>query len=534
MTYRSTVRLLALLFVWQSANGFKILITTVGLAGSQNLVMYRLADLLGAHNNDVTILKWIVNPEAPQPKLKYAKEISYPLVGGEDPWESIEAGLNQLPWKTHSLVNFDMSVIKRFNRATINGCERFLNDTENPTHKQLFNDHFDAIVIHVADMCTFGIAKMIGNPSTIWMNTAFMPDHMAHYSGVPYPVSYVPSAIHPVTDKMTFLERIKNSFMTISGLALIEYGQLPAFTEVFRRKAGDDFPDFTTIIRETQLYFVNADPFFEYARPTQHNIIYVGGLTMQNEEPLSAEWVKIMDEASDSGVVVFSLGTVASTHLMPIEMKEAFVAAFSHFPDVTFVLRIDGELPKLPKNVKHVTWIPQKDLLIHPKMRAFITHGGYNSLTEATYSGVPLIVLPLWGDQMPNAKRVERLGIGTALDKDHLTEPSIVAALHKVLNDSSYNARAKRLSQMIREKPVSSADLAVRWIEYLAQFRTVDNLLPESRHLGLIQYYSLDVMAILVFAVLTIVYIVWRMLRFLLSFCWRLVFGRSVGHQKAE
>ncbi len=65
----------------------------------------------------------------------------------------------------------------------IGGCERFLNDTENEVHKKLFTELFDVIIIHVADMCTFGVAKMVNNPSTIWMNTAFMPDHMAHYSG---------------------------------------------------------------------------------------------------------------------------------------------------------------------------------------------------------------------------------------------------------------------------------------------------------------------------------------------------------------
>uniref|UniRef100_A0A914WA21 glucuronosyltransferase n=1 Tax=Plectus sambesii TaxID=2011161 RepID=A0A914WA21_9BILA len=184
---------------------------------------------------------------------------------------------------------------------------------------------------------------------------------------------------------------------------------------------------------------------------------------MQQPEPLDDQWQKVMNESSENGVVIFSMGSVASTKDMPIEMKNAIINAFSHFPQYTFLVRMEGELPKLSDNIQIVDWIPQKDLLAHPKIRAFFTHGGYNSLTEATYTGVPLIVMPLFGDQIANVKRIERSGVGVAVDKEELTEQSVVDALTKVLEDESYNAKAKRLSKMMKEKPTSSADLAIGW-----------------------------------------------------------------------
>ena len=67
-----------------------------------------------------------------------------------------------------------------------------------------------------------------------------------------------------------------------------------------------------------------------------------------------------------------------------------------------------------------------------------MTHGGYNSLTEATYAGVPLIVMPLFGDQHPNAVRVVRAGIGAMVEKDKVTEQTVVDALTKVLEDKRF------------------------------------------------------------------------------------------------
>ena len=50
-------------------------------------------------------------------------------------------------------------------------------------------------------------------------------------------------------------------------------------------------------------------------------------------------------------------------------------------------------------------WLPQNDLLAHPNLRVFVTHGGLLSLQEAIYHKTPLVGVPLVNDQKPNLVR---------------------------------------------------------------------------------------------------------------------------------
>lgn len=51
-------------------------------------------------------------------------------------------------------------------------------------------------------------------------------------------------------------------------------------------------------------------------------------------------------------------------------------------------------------------------MLAHKKVKLFITQGGQQSLEEAVDRQVPMLVLPVYGDQFANAQRMEKLGIG--------------------------------------------------------------------------------------------------------------------------
>jgi hypothetical protein len=116
----------------------------------------------------------------------------------------------------------------------------------------------------------------------------------------------------------------------------------------------------------------------------------------------------------------------------------------------------DGAPPA--DHVHLLDWVPQPLLLSCADL--LLTHGGYNSIREAVRHGVPMVVLPQFGDQEANADRVEALGLGRRSAPD----PGAVAAtMRSVLDDGAIRAEIRRAQRaMLALPPVSAAadDLA--------------------------------------------------------------------------
>eukprot|EP00747_Dinoflagellata_sp_TGD_P086207 gnl/TRDRNA2_/TRDRNA2_163196_c0_seq5.p1 gnl/TRDRNA2_/TRDRNA2_163196_c0~~gnl/TRDRNA2_/TRDRNA2_163196_c0_seq5.p1 ORF type:complete len:498 (+),score=70.83 gnl/TRDRNA2_/TRDRNA2_163196_c0_seq5:130-1623(+) len=101
------------------------------------------------------------------------------------------------------------------------------------------------------------------------------------------------------------------------------------------------------------------------------------------------------------------------------------------------------------------TWLPQAEILAHPKCAAALLHCGWGATCEALASGKPVVAFPLMGDQKPNALHLSDMGmckvIGlsrgeTVLDFSPLktfTAYDIRTDLRDVLNDPSYAKSAK-------------------------------------------------------------------------------------------
>ena len=84
--------------------------------------------------------------------------------------------------------------------------------------------------------------------------------------------------------------------------------------------------------------------------------------------------------------------------------------------------------------MKLLSWLPQNDILGHPKTRLFIGHAGLNGIFESTYHGVPMICSPFFGDQFVNAQVAKRAGFAEIVDLETTSAEDFVSLIHKVLN----------------------------------------------------------------------------------------------------
>merc|ERR1712039_19105 len=69
-------------------------------------------------------------------------------------------------------------------------------------------------------------------------------------------------------------------------------------------------------------------------------------------------------------------------------------------------------MPELPDNLLVRQAVPQLEVL--QRCDVFITHGGANSMHEALSSKVPMLVVPVFGDQPLNADAIAKCGAGIA------------------------------------------------------------------------------------------------------------------------
>jgi UDP:flavonoid glycosyltransferase YjiC (YdhE family) len=90
-----------------------------------------------------------------------------------------------------------------------------------------------------------------------------------------------------------------------------------------------------------------------------------------------------------------------------------------------------------------------------------ITHGGNNTVTEAFHHGVPMIVLPLFWDQVDNAQRVAETGFGIRLRTYDFQDSELTGAVDRLLANGAMKKRLAAISRRLKASPgtVRAADL---------------------------------------------------------------------------
>lgn len=186
----------------------------------------------------------------------------------------------------------------------------------------------------------------------------------------------------------------------------------------------------------------------------------------------------IESSCHDKILIVVSFGTQAS---LSMEQVVKIFDAVTSLPDFCFVWRLPARNAqpsnsdqKRSNNVLIVEWLPQNNLLGHPKAYAFVSHVGYGSLYEAAYHGKPIVGIPIFGDQEDNIHRAVVGGWGIRLDKDQFTSRDLVDGIQQAAGDPM-RQRAREISVLVEAR--SGVEEVIDWMDY-ARAYGVNHLMP--------------------------------------------------------
>lgn len=150
------------------------------------------------------------------------------------------------------------------------------------------------------------------------------------------------------------------------------------------------------------------------------------------------------------------------------------------------------------ENIVTLKWVPQIEVLGHPNIKLFITHGGLQSINEAIHAGVPMVGMPIFADQQHNVHRIVSKGCGLSLNYRNLDKTGFKKIINEVIENSRYATAIKTLGNLARDQPMTGLERAIWWTEYVLRHKGAGHLKSAATDVAFYQYYLLDVLSILI------------------------------------
>lgn len=398
-----------------------------------------------------------------------------------------------------------------------------VNTISHPIVEQIKRDeNFDLVVFgFMLNNYQIGLAAHFRCPAVVISNTPAVV-LLRDLVGNPYGVSHVASPMlvlngEPMSFRYRVMNYLVNHVVDVAMLALDRLLFAPVYELNF---PADRYPSYAEAKLNVSLVMVSSHLSLGSPMPLMPGLLEVGGIQAKRvPDPLPDGVRQWMDDADDNGVIYFSLGTIANSVQMPAAKVQMFLRVFGRLKQRVLWKWEGDELTNRPANVMTASWLPQDDVLAHRKVRLFVSHCGMGGLNEAKYHGVPILGMPIFGDQLSNARMIAKEGWSVELNFAELNETALSVGLHEMLTNGSYREVVQRKAQLYKDRPQHPLDQAVWWVEYVLRHNGAKHMQSEAVFLNWWQYHSLDVIGLLLAVALVQMYVgkvllglVWRRL----------------------
>ncbi|XP_037952730.1 UDP-glucosyltransferase 2-like [Teleopsis dalmanni] len=377
-------------------------------------------------------------------------------------------------------------------------------------------EKFDLIIIELfLAESLYGLARHFNAP-IVGLSTFGTTSFIDRVVGNTSPPSFLPSVFTPFDTKMTYRERLSNFIQIGIDNLYYNFFYLPKQEEIYKQF----FPNAKISLQEIQkkfsLVLLNQHFSLSYPRPYVTNMIEVGGVHIkQIPDLLPQELQAFLDNATE-GAIYFSMGSNLKSKDLPPEKLQIFVNVFRSLKQKVLWKFEDTELPNKPDNVYISKWYPQPSVLAHPNVKAFITHGGLLSTTEAIYHAKPVLGIPRFFDQPMNVANAVKRGYAKSVDFKTLNETDLKLGLSELLYNPIYTQNVQIYSKRLRDHPMTPLETAIFWLEYVLRHDGALHLRNTGADLNFWQYHSIDI-------ILTILGVILFVLSFITLVIYKLI-----------
>ncbi|XP_037875535.1 UDP-glycosyltransferase UGT41A2 isoform X1 [Bombyx mori] len=366
-----------------------------------------------------------------------------------------------------------------------------------------------------------GYGAVLQVPWILLSSVSIMP-HLEAIIDEVRSITTIPLLFNNAPTPMGFWDRLTNIFiysaMTISNW--LERPNTVAFYEsLFAPLAaarGIALPPFEEALYNVSVLLVNSHPAFAPPMSLPPNVVEIGGYHINPETPPLPKDLQHILDSSPQGVVYFSMGSVLKSSRLSERTRREILEVFGSLSQ-TVLWKFEEELKDLPKNVIVRPWMPQSSILAHPNVKVFITHGGLLSTLETLHYGVPILAVPVFGDQPSNADRAVRHGFAKSIQYKPDMANDMKVALNEMLSNDSYYTRARYLSKIFGDKLVPPAKLISHYVKVAIETNGAYHLRSKSLLYPWYQRWLVDIIAALLLACLAVYVAARRVLCYLWS-----------------
>ena len=484
------------------SQGAKVLIYPIDCGFNSRLMnLVKIADILNANGHNATVLvntkvAKMLEPEQTTLLEYYVPNVeNLPLV--TDP-EVLEMFKNFNMWDLPTFVQRWVDLMVPF-------CESVLGTK---VIHDLKAEGYDLIITDNMWDCGRIVIDYLDIPALTYSNFGFTEDPYTFYPTLP---SFMcpPGSTACLSDKMNFQERLGN-FLSVT---LIHYFMIPKVAVIYDKLKMKHDLNVSRSILDSNAFrspvIVNGDFVLGYPRPVMPHVLMIPGLYHKLPKPLPEDLSIFIEESAPHGIVVVSFGSMVST--FDGEKAEIIAKVLGELPQ-RVLWRFTGEKPaSLKDNTKLVSWFPQADVLRHPLVKMFITHCGISGTYEAAMNGLPVVAIPLFGDQMHNCRKLtERGGMGMELKLDTMTETGLRETVKEVMHNPKFLKNAKHVSALLQDTEISPKQKLLYWVDYVIRHNGARHLISVTA-LGMSNFvfYSVDViMSLIVIIIILVVFLV--------------------------